>query len=316
MSPAVRTFRSAAPSIRRDFRRRSVERLRATLPRPAYDYLHLSANGVRARAGRGRGRGRMLPDFLLIGAAKAGTTTLHAWLAEHPYVAPPTTKEVHYFDYEYYCGQDWYRSHFPLEREREEFTRQYGRPFVTGEASPTYLSHLWAPARIARALPDVRLLLALRNPVDRAYSQYQMSVREELEELSFEDALEREAERLAPEIERSLRDRHYRSLPLGAHSYLYRGRYDDQLARWLELYPRERFHLVRAEDLAERPEPTLAGAFEFLGLPPHRLPELPHLHTASYEPMAAATRGWLVDYFRPRNERLSELVGFDVGWDR
>jgi hypothetical protein len=187
---------------------------------------------------------------------------------------------------------------------------------MTGEASPTYLSHQWAPQRIRRALPDAELLLTLRNPIDRAFSQYQMSVREQLEDLSFEDALEREGERLRPEIVRVRRDRHYASQPLAKHSYLYRGHYDEQFERWLQLFPRERFHVARAEDLAAAPEKTLAGVYEFLGLPPHRSSDLPHLHTASYEPMASATRTWLVDYFRPHNERLSELLGFDLDWDR
>ncbi len=258
----------------------------------------------------------MLPDFLLIGAAKAGTTTLHAWIADHPHVVPSTTKEVHYFDYSFYRGDDWYRSHFPRTADRRAFALEHGRGFLTGESSPTYLSHRWAPGRIARALPEVRLLLALRNPVDRAYSQYQMSVREGLDDLSFEDALAQEEDRLLPEIRRSRRDRHHTSLPLAKHSYLHRSHYDQQVERWLALFARERLHVVRAEDLAATPVKALAGVYAFLGLPPHRSADLPHLHTASYEPMAPATRAWLVDYFRPRNERLSELLGFDVDWDR
>ena len=298
------------------WRRRAHVRLRATLPRPAYDHLRRGHGRLRASAGRGAGRGRILPDFLLIGAAKAGTTTLHAWLAAHPCVAASTTKEVHYFDYSYYRGEDWYRSHFPRAAERQAFASEHGRPFLTGESSPTYLAHQWAPQRIAQALPEVRLLIALRNPVDRAYSQYQMSCREGFEELPFDAAIAQEDDRLRAELRRARRDRHYASHPLAKHSYLYRSHYAEQFARWLRLYPRERFHVVRAEDLAETPEATLAGVYDFLGLPPHRNPDLPHLHTASYEPMAESTRAWLIDYFRPRNERLSELLGFDVDWDR
>src|SRR3954452_14796840 len=202
---------SIAPVASADWKRVGHERLRAALPRPAYDYLRLGGNRLRARAGRGVGRGRLLPDWLLIGAHKAGTTTLHAWLAKHPCVNPSTTKEGHYFDYSYYRGEDWYRSHFPTAAERDAFEREHGRPFLTGESSPTYPSHQWAPELIRRALPDVRLLLALRNPVDRAYSQFQMSVREGFEPLPFDQALEREAARLAPELERVKRTRHYGS---------------------------------------------------------------------------------------------------------
>lgn len=296
--------------------RRINDSLRGALPRPAHDRLLRQVSKGRAAVGRGKGKGRVLPDYLLIGAAKSGTTTLQGWLGDHPFVVPASTKEVHYFDYYYWWGEDWYRTHFPLAADRAEFAREHGRPFITGEASPTYLSHQWAPGRIARELPHVKLLLALRNPVDRAYSQYQMSVREDLEDLPFEEAIDREMERLAPELDRVRRDRHHRSLPLAKHSYLYRSHYDEQVERWLGLFPRERFHVVRAEDLAATPEETLAGVHAFLGLPPHRQEGRQNLHTASYDPMADATRARLVEYFRPRNERLSTLLGFDVGWDR
>jgi hypothetical protein len=287
------------------------------MPPALYDAARLSHSRVRARAGLGPGRGRVLPDFLLIGAAKSGTTTLHAWLADHPAVAPPTTKEVHYFDYSFSRGEDWYRSHFPLAAERDAFAGEHGRPFLTGESSPTYLSHQWAPERIARTLPDVRLLVALRNPIDRAYSQYQMSAREGFEELSFEEAIAHEEQRLRPELERMRHDRHYASLPLAKQSYLHRSHYDDQLARWLELLPRERFHVVRAEDLAATPQDALAKVHEFLDLPAHVGQSLENLHIAPrYQEMAPATRSRLVDYFRPRNERLSQLIGVDVDWDR
>src|SRR5206468_1500784 len=92
-------------------------------------------------------------------------------------VAPADRKEVHYFDYQYFKGEDWYRSHFPSKREQTRFATEHGQPFLTGEGSPSYISHMWAPVRVARALPDVRLIVALRNPVDRAYSHFQMSRR-------------------------------------------------------------------------------------------------------------------------------------------
>jgi hypothetical protein len=287
------------------------------MPRAAFDHLQLAYSRLRVAAGRGKGRGRMLPDYLLIGAAKSGTTSLQAWLADHPFVLPATMKEVHYFDYYYYYGEDWYRIHFPAAAARSAFEREHRRPFLTGEASPTYLSHQWAPERIRRALPGARLLVLLRNPVDRAYSQYQMSVREDLEDLPFEEALEREAERLAPELRRVRRDRHHRSLPLAKHSYLHRSHYDDQMERWLALFPRSQFHVARAEDLESSPQETLDGVHAFLELPPHRSAELPRLHTAPrYPPMAPETRARLVDYFRPRNERLSALLHLDLDWDR
>ena len=227
-------------------------------------------------------------------------------------------KEVHYFDYDFYRGLDWYRSHFPLSSEQVEFARRHGSPFLTGEASPTYISHLWAPERVAAKLPDVKLLLVMRNPTDRAYSQYQMSRREGLEEFdSFERAFDAEEGRLEPELAKMRRDPRYNSYRFGAWSYLARSRYAEQVERWLGFFDRRRFLFLSAEDLLRDPQPVLDGVYEFLGLPGgHVLEDRTLLHTADYEPMSPDVRARLVDYFRPHNQRLAELTGIDFGWDR
>jgi hypothetical protein len=268
----------------------------------------------------------MLPDFIVIGAAKSGTTSLYGALAKHPFVSPcitadgwfSNTKEVHYFDYNYDRGLDWYRSHFPLNDDRESFERAHGRPFITGEGSPSYISHPWVPARIREVLPDVRLIAVLRNPVDRAYSQFQMSRREGVEEFeSLGDATAAEEERLRPEIARMTADSRYNSWHFGGWSYLARSRYAEQLERWLALFPRDQFLFLRAEDLFAEPQQVLDAVHEFLDLPPHRYPEVARLNTAAeYSGLSPQTRSELAEYFRPHNERLSELTGIDFGWDR
>jgi hypothetical protein len=291
-------------------------RLRSTLPRPAYQATVGGYNGVRTLARRSPGRGRILPDFVIIGAAKAGTTSLYGWLSEHPFVEPASTKEVHYFDYNSYRGVDWYRSHFPLERDRRAFAERHGRPFITGEASPSYISHYWVPERLARLLPDVKLLVAMRNPVDRAYSQFQMSRREAEEPFeSFGAAVDVEDERLDPERARMRADRRYNSWPIGCWSYLMRSRYAEQLEPWLESFRRDQFHFLTLEELSANPGETLDAVHEFLELPPHRPESLPRLHSAQYDSLPPETRERLQEYFRPHNQRLYELVGRDLGWD-
>ena len=300
-------------------------RLSESLPRPAYLFVRRRYYDVRKLAGQNPGRGRILPDFLVIGAAKSGTTTLYGSLIEHPFVKPCTTsdpyfaktKEVHFFDYNFYRGEDWYRSHFPLARERQEFAREHGRPFLTGEGSPSYISHLWAPQRVRRMLPNVKLIAVFRNPVDRAFSQFQMSRREGLEEFeSFEEAIRHEGERLTPELERMAADPRNNSRVFGTFSYLARSRYAEQVERWLGLFPRERFLFLKAEDLFVEPERVLGTVHEFLELPPDRKAQPPRLNTAEYDSLARETRLELTEYFRPHNERLYELVGTDFGWER
>jgi hypothetical protein len=298
--------------------RRADRRLRRLLPRPVYHFGRRRVYDARTLVRRNPGRGRLLPDFLIIGTAKSGTTTLHGWLSQHPFVVPAVTKEVHFFDYEFYRGVDWYRAHFPSASERDEHERRHGRPFLTGEASPTYISHQWAPERIARALPETKLIVAFRNPVDRAYSQFQMSRREGEEPLeSFAEAIALEEDRLRGEKARSISDKHYNSWPLGCWSYLWRSSYADQVERWLTLFPRERFVFLKTDDLDSEPQETLDRVHEFLGLPAHRHEQLPRLHIApKYAELPAATRAELVEYFRPHNERLYDLIGTDFGWDR
>ncbi len=309
----------------RRLRFRLDRRLRKSLPMPAYLFLRRRLSNLKTLAGRNPGRGRVLPDFIVIGAAKSGTTSLYGALADHPLVVPcvtdeghfDKTKEVHFFDYNFYRGEDWYRSHFPPAQERLEFAREHGRPFLTGEASPSYISHLWAPARIRELLPDVKLIAIFRNPVDRAYSQFKMSCREGVEELeSFEEATRREGERLRPELERMSADPWYNSWNYGCWSYLSRSRYAEQVERWLGLFPRDQLLFLKAEDLFDAPERTLDTVFEFLGLPPYRPEQPARLNTAEYEAIPAETRAALTEYFRPHNERLYELVGVDFGWER
>jgi hypothetical protein len=303
--------------IPRAVRGRVARNLRRRLSNRQYDFVRRRYYDARVVARRNPGRGRLLPDFLVIGTAKSGTTTLHGWLSEHPFVEPAVKKEVHFFDYQFYRGLDWYRSHFPFAQERGRFERELGRGFLTGEASPTYISHEWAPSRIAKTLPHAKLIVAFRNPVDRAYSQFQMSRREEEEPLeAFAEAVAAESGRLESERERVRRDSHYDSWSIGCWSYLMRSRYAEQVERWLALFPREQFLFIGTEALEARPQDALDQTYAFLGLPPHVNADLGHLHVAPrYDPIPADVRAELGAYFRPHNERLYELVGIDFGWE-
>jgi hypothetical protein len=296
-------------------RKKVYLQLSETLPRPAYEITVKTYNQARAVAKRGPGQGRMLPSFIIIGAAKCGTTSLYHWLVQHPSVAPAATKEVHYFDYNYFRGLDWYRSHFPLEAEADAFAAEHGRPFITGEASASYISHFWVPERMAALLPDVKLFVALRDPVDRAYSQYQLSRHEKLEPLdSFDDALDAEDRRLDPERIRMWDDRRYSSYAIGAWSYQMRSRYAEQLERWFKFFDRSQIHFLTMDELAHRPDETMDAVHQHLGLPAHRYEHLTPRNKREYDSLSPTTRARLQEYFRPHNERLYDLVGRDFGW--
>ena len=254
--------------------------------------------------GRLTARWRDLPDFLVIGAQKAGTTALYAYLRWHPAIGGPFWKEVSFFDRHWAKGEDWYRGQFPLRRG--------GR--LLGEASPSYVFHPLAPERVRAVVPDVRLIVLLREPGDRAYSHYQHEVALGRETLSFEDALEAEEGRLRGEVERICADPRAFSREWWGHTYSARGHYADQLERWLELFPREQLLAVTTDELGTRPEETYSSVLAHLGAPAHSLGDYPRVFDRDYQPMRPETREALTARFAEPNRRLEKLLGRPLGW--
>lgn len=273
-------------------------------------------------------QGRILPDFIIVGAMRGGTTTLGALLRSHPdcFVA---RQEIHFFDRtaNWRQGLDWYSRRF----------REWEGQSVVGEKTPAY-SYRPAqvppvPERILDALPDVRLIWSLRDPVKRTYSQYRHAVMSGMETLPFERAIE---ERRRPDW-RAYRDRSV---------------YIDQVESFLRCFPRERMHVVKFEQMVADPQSVLAGVQRFLGLEVRPVPVpgtqernaggvprsallarlgarlhwdraggplalLRRLNSArtGYPPMSAGTREALAAFFKPHNEALASRIGFDIsGW--
>jgi len=266
-------------------------------------------------------RARILPSYLIIGAQRAGTTSLYDYLCRHPDVAGPRAakedafwaKEVHFFDDKFWRGVDWYRSFFPLSVNRA-VARRRNRDVVALEATPSYLFHPAVPARVARTLPAVRLIALLRDPVERAYSHYHLMRRLGRETLSFEDALAAEAERLDGEEERLLADPRYSSRKYRDYSYDARGLYADQLERWLACFPREQLLVLRAEDMLARCDEVYEATLSFLGLRPWPLRDFVRRNRASYAPIDPALRARLEERFAQPNARLARLLNRDFGW--
>jgi hypothetical protein len=251
---------------------------------------------------------RGLPSALIVGAQRSGTTSLFNYLAQHPDVRQPLGKEIHYFDLHYARGIRWYRGRFP-------FRHRLRGGALTIDASPYYLLHPLAPERAARLLPGVKLVAILRNPIDRAFPHYQHEVRDGRETLSFPEAIEREAERLGEEEERLRRDPTYYSYNHHRYSYARRGRYLEQITRWMQHYPRSRLLVIQSERLFSEPAAVCAELYEFLGLRPHRLEQYPVFYQGNYErAMAPDLRARLADYFEPHNRALYEWLGKAYDW--
>jgi hypothetical protein len=268
--------------------------------------------------GRATASKRSHPDFLIIGTKRGGTTSLFKYLMRHPAVLPmwpgvENAKKTFYFDQNWHKGDAWYRSHFPTEQQRERVRQEYGVRGVTGEAAPYYVFHPLVLERVRATMPQVKVVMLVRDPVDRIWSHYHERVRMGTESLGFREALEAEESRLAGEEERIRREPGYYSERHDFCSYLARGRYLDHLGPWLDAFG-DQVHVVRSEDLYTDPAATLVAAHRFLGLP-EAPPESPHRY--NYVPTKDITpedRAWLTDYYRPHVEALEERLGRSFGW--
>ena len=174
-----------------------------------------------------------LPDFLIIGAARSGTTSLYEYLIQHSSIHSAVGKEVYFFDKKYNKGINWYRSFFPSKFSKIIISSLQKKSFLTGEATPRYLFHPHSPKRVHQVIPNVKLIVLLRNPIDRAYSHYQMEVDHGDEKLTFEEAIEKEEERITTDLERMEKDENFYSVNFYRKSYLTRGKYFNQLKRWV-----------------------------------------------------------------------------------
>lgn len=294
----------------------------ANLRRVAYDRAKQFVPGdtrmkiMRARLSvrQASARWRGLPDVLVIGAMRSGTSSMYKYLGYHPSVAPSLRKEVEYFTRYFDKPESWYRSHFPLKAREKAHSATRGGQLVTFEASPYYLLHRYAPERAAALVPDARIVVMLRDPVARAFSHWQHMVRHDIEKLPFEEAIATESERLAPEI-RAMTNSPLHYSKIHYHfSYLARSRYAEQLPRWLDRYPSEQFVLVNSDALYSDPAGIYGQLIDHLGLPAWELTKFDNYSYLGADFGRADTkltdemRAQLTDEFAEDQAELAKLI--------
>ncbi|GAA3126412.1 hypothetical protein GCM10010466_16630 [Planomonospora alba] len=260
---------------------------------------------------------RVLPSFLIIGAQRSGTTSLYRALARHPLVLKPVLhKGVHYFDMAYHRGLPWYRAHFPLRATAARLARRHGRRPQAFESSPYYLFHPLAASRIAADLPGVKLVVLVRDPVERAFSAHAHELARGFEtEPCFARALELEDERLAGAQEALTASPHAAHHSHRHHAYLARGRYAEQLARLEPLVGRDRILVLDSGELFTRPRAAYDRVLDFLGLP-HLGEAVVERHNARPRPapMPAPLRRELTAYFERSDALLTSWLGAEPSW--
>jgi len=259
--------------------------------------------GAYAR-GYAPGRAGSLPGAVIIGAQRSGTTALWDFLCEHPDVRPGLHKEIQYFSNHPRRSLQWYRGNFPRLEPGQ----------LTLDATPIYLFDPAVPPRLAAALPDAKVIAILRDPVDRAYSQWQHSTWLGEESLPFAEALAAEPFRLANADSGSRRraQRIRRSF-----SYVARGQYAEQLVRWREQVGPDRLLVLRLEDMSNRGDEVYQEILTFLGLRPHSLPDYPKKSRRAKQSVDQRTeeiRRQLRAKFADDDARLRTLVPWEGTW--
>ena len=254
-------------------------------------------------------RWRPLPDFIVLGTQRSGTTSLHKYLNQHPQVASSMfSNEIHFFDGgrrkadNFEKGEPWYRAHFPLKRNLGEGSKLF-------DSTPLYLVHPLVPGRIFGLLPKIQLIVVLRNPTERAISHYFMVKGKNREPLPMLEAFQEEEQRL----ERAIKEQDYRSKSFIVHTYKTRGRYAEQLERYLRYFPRQQILLLESGDFFRNPQQTLRRVFDFVGVDAgYEIPDLTPRNTGRHKgEVPRAARDYLNEYFYPFNQELYELTGIN-----
>ncbi len=257
------------------------------------------------------------PDFLIIGGEKCGTTSLYEYLIKHPHILSAKGKEVYYFDYKFQNGFGWYKTFFPKILTKKFIGLIKNKKILSGEATPRYLNHPHAPKRISKLLPNVKIIILLRNPIDRAFSHYNMESAIGREKLSFKDAIEHEDERITSEYNKMKHNENYYGRKYYWYSHAEAGMYMKHLKQWIDLFPRNQFLIVRSEDLFEKTTETYNNVLEFLGLTYYELSGYKKFKERQYsEKLDPDLRKKLSAFFQPHNEELYKFLEKDFAWEK
>lgn len=294
-----------------------VRRVKDASPR----WMRDTADRISRQYGLATSGRRTLPDYLIIGTKRGGTTSLYNYLLRHPGVMRmfPESRDLKSTDFFFRRGEHsvgWYTSHFPTTSERTRLASRLGYQPVCGEASPYYC---WDPriASYAREVaPDIKAIMLVRDPVRRAWSHFQERVQNGVEPLTFADALRAEDDRLEGERERMASNPGYYSTAFDWYSYRSRGEYLPQIENWLKHFPASQLLVIRSEDLYADTQNTFDRVSTFLRLPTMQMPTRKTFNATwrTKDDVPAEARGILARHYAEHNERLAQFLGRQMDW--
>ena len=276
------------------------------------NWLHISAPKLIWLYRRATCSKRVLPDVIIVGAMKCGTSSLSAYLAQHPQLLRSLVKEVHFFDGgldsavdTFKEGHSRYRAYFPLKKNMTAHSKAF-------EASPSYLFNPLVPKRIFDCLPDTKIIVISRNPTDRAISHYFHEKRKGREKLPIMEAFKEEDKRLKSVLE----TKDYKSNAFLHYSYKSRGLYKQQIDRYLKYFPKKQILILNSDELFCETNKTLRKVFEFVDVDlKFEVKDLKARHVSKNKSdVDPEVYAYLNSFFLPHNQAFYELIGESYGW--
>ena len=267
-----------------------------------YNFLQRHVYGITASF-------RVLPDFMVIGFGKAGTTTLYHYLGKHPCIIKSSHDHLGFFDSNFKLGLNFYKSFFPTRKTKNEILKKYGK-FLTYDVTASYIKSPLCAKQIIKTLPKIKLIIICRNPADVAYSYFNGDTRLS-KKISFEEAIEKEIKIHETKIKKSKEF----PLELLENSFLARGIYFEQLKIWSELFQKDQLLFIKTEDLEKDPIRIFNDIFEFLDLPKFTIKNFEKQNVGKYPPMKKETRKILIDFYKLYNKKFQKLIDNKFGWD-
>jgi tetratricopeptide (TPR) repeat protein len=238
------------------------------------------------------------PDFIIIGAQKCGTTSLYHYLAQHPKILPSIIKEINFWSREFHHGLEWYLAQFPPSPKKQKL--------LTGEATPGYLDYTKVPERLFQTFPKMKLIVLLRNPVNRAISHYYHWIRDGWESRPLQEVIDVEIQQLEQQ-NYNYWNKH--------NGYISRGIYVKFLKKWMSIFPKEQFLIIKSEDFYDNPATTLSQVYHFLEIPNRKIEDYKPYNSGNYSSIDPAIIQTLQNYFKPYNHELEDFLGMKFNWD-
>jgi hypothetical protein len=255
-----------------------------------------------------------LPNFFVIGGVRCGTTSIYHYLGQHNCIKQAAYDELGYFDDNFHLGLNWYRSLFPTKFMQKNIESEY-KKFLTYDVTPFYIYNPLVVDRIFKFSPHAKIIAVLRNPIDRAYSNYNQKMQDEGDtKTTFEEIVYSEIEKI--ENDENDEENHAFLVDEFYELLLARGFYAKQLEFWFKKFPRKNVLLISSEELATNTDNTVSEIFEFLEVPNQKISDLTKQNERKYPRMKDSTRNTLINFYKPYNEKLFSMLDSKFDWDK